>query len=720
MRHRIKTKMAQLPVVPPLQFNELSTSCVNCGEQVQDLKCLPCLHSLSLCEKVECHEKIIHNGISCEICEEVFFLSPNDLCSHPFALRKAMSNQYQKEGVICQEEHEEERSATSFCLNCDVFICQECVDLHNSSRLLRKHQLKSLQEIFEQEGKRNVSFECAAHKKTCDHFCHTCHKVICQSCSIESHGSHQISYIDDKLGDLNKTTLKQCLSSAQTHRKAISSALQEVQDSKTSIQQESEDAEEEIAELKESLIAMINARCENLVAEVMEAEEKGKRELEKQENELKANLKKLEACHNISEEIRLEGTMEEQMSLSKSIVNRVSSLNSSISNPTVSIQPSIGFISSEIDVSCLGNVSHGAHPPNCTIEGLELKDSVITYRARPWAKKPALHFNVITRDESSSVCRGGKVLAVLHPMTAGVPVFGEVTDKGDGMYKVRFRSVPSENCKLSVRVRGHDIAGCPVEVKRVAASEIATVRKHLDVAVGPDGLLYCTDDKGQVTVLSSQGEARRSFKVKDAGLLNGIALNKSGDIIVSDHESGTITIYTAAGEFVRQFREKSKEGHLLSGPDGLAVSKEGLVFVVERWSHCVSVFTEEGSFLYSFDHKGDPDGNFYKPSKILIQGELVYVTDEGNDRIQVFQQDGTFIRQFGNGIVKSPTGIAATSDGHIVVASHSTHKLSIFTKSGRCVHEVTDIGLKGPRGVTVDQDGLIYVTDDEKNRIVVI
>ena len=74
---------------------------------------------------------------------------------------------------------------------------------------------------------------------------------------------------------------------------------------------------------------------------------------------------------------------------------------------------------------------------------------------------------------------------------------------------------------------------------------------------------------GKDHVLSSQDEARRSFKVRDAGLLHGIALSKSGDIIiVSDHESDTITIYTAAGKFVRKFREKSKEGHLLSGPDG--------------------------------------------------------------------------------------------------------------------------------------------------------
>ena len=98
----------------------------------------------------------------------------------------------------------------------------------------------------------------------------------------------------------------------------------------------------------------------------------------------------------------------------------------------------------------------------------------------------------------------------------------------------------------------------------------------------------------------------------------------------------------------------------------------------------------------------------------------MYVTDGGNNRIQVFQQNGQFIRQFGDGIVKGPDGIAVTNDGHIVVASYDANKLSIFTQDGQCVHEVTDIGLNRPFGVAVDSDGLVYIVDCDNSRVVVL
>ena len=244
--------MAELPAVPALQSSELSLSCVSCGENVKELKCLPCLHSLALCEKVECREKILHRSVSCKICKEVFSLSLKDLSDHPFALRKALSNQYRKEGVICQEEHEEERSAVSFCSTCDAFICQECVDLHKTRKVFKKHEMKPLQGMFEQGGKKEDLFKCSKHKENCKLYCHTCEEMICHICSsIEPHRSHKVSYIDDKLGESNKTTLTQCLSSVRTQRKAIRSALQEVQDRKASLQQQSENALGEIGGMKE-------------------------------------------------------------------------------------------------------------------------------------------------------------------------------------------------------------------------------------------------------------------------------------------------------------------------------------------------------------------------------------------------------------------------------------------------------------------------------------
>ena len=724
--------MAELPAVPLIQSSELSLSCVGCGEKVKELKCLPCLHSLALCEKVECREKILHRSVSCKICEEVFSLSLKDLSDHPFALRKALSNQYREEGVICQEEHEEERSAVSFCSTCDVFICQECVDHHKTRKFLKKHEMKPLQRVFEQGGKKEDLFKCSKHKENCKLYCHTCEETICHICrSIEPHHSHEVSYIDDKLGKSNKTTLTQCLSSVRTQRKAIRSALQEVQDSKVSLQQQSENALGEIAGMKEHLFAMMTARCDGLAAEVREAEDKGRRELERRERELKVSLKKLDAFHCLSEEMSLNGTTEEQLSVTKTIVSRMSSLSSSISMPRASIQPSVGLKSCDREevekyISSLGSIHHSPHPPNCTMEGVEVKDNVITCRMRPWIKKP-LHFKVMTRDERGNECRGGeKVLAVLRPVTAGVPVFGKVADMRDGTYEVQFASVPSEKCHLSVTVGGHDVAGSPVEVKVVGGSGITAVKQefkhpsdyhYCSVAVDPDGLLYCSDNNGQVTILNRQGQVIRSFKVKNGGRLFGITLSRTGNVIVSNIDYGYISIYTAAGEFVRQF---GGEGQL-SKRSGVAVNKEGHIFVAEWGGHCVSVFTEEGAFLYRFGHWGEAEGEFYCPTYILITpDDLVHVTDGNNDRIQVFQQNGQFIRQFGKGIVKHPRGIAVTSDGHIVVASFGANKLSIFTQDGQCVHEVTDIGLKGPRGVAVDSDGLIYIADRNNSRVVVL
>ena len=728
--------MADLLAVPPLQYSELSLSCVDCGEKVEELKCLPCLHSLALCEKVECREKILHRSVSCKICEEVFSLSLKDLSDHPFALRKALSNQYRKEGVICQGEHEEERSAVSFCSTCDAFICQECVDEHKSHKFLKKHELKPLQGVFEQGGKKEDLFKCSKHRKNCELYCHTCEEMICHICSsIEPHRFHKVSYIDDELRESNKTTLTQCLSSVRTQRKAIRSALQEVQDSKASLQQQSENVLGEIGRMKEHLFAMVTARCDGLAAVVREAEDKGRRELERRERELKVSLKKLDAFHCLSEEMSLNGTTEEQLSVTKKIVSRMSSLSRSISMPRASIQPSVGLKSCDQEdvekyISTLGSIHHSPYPPNCTMEGVEVKDNVITCRMRPWIKKP-LHLKVMTRDERGNDCRGGeKVLAVLRPVTAGVPLFGKVADMRDGTYEVQFASVPSEKCHLSVTVGGHDVAGSPVEVKVVGGSVITEVKQefkhpsgsqYLGVAVGPDGLLYCSDNKGQVTILNRQGQLIRSFKVKNGGSLIGIALSRTGNVIVSDIDYGYISIYTAAGEFVRQFGGKGKDQGQLGFPCGVAVNKEGYIFVAEWGGHCVSVFTEKGTFLYRFGHKGKGEGEFNYPRYILITpDDLVYVIDEGNHRIQAFQLNGQFIRQFGNSIVKYPRGIAVTSDGHIVVASASANKLSIFTQDGQCVHEVTDIGLNGPCGVAVDSDGLIYIADLNNSRVVVL
>ena len=61
----------------------------------------------------------------------------------------------------------------------------------------------------------------------------------------------------------------------------------------------------------------------------------------------------------------------------------------------------------------------------------------------------------------------------------------------------------------------------------------------------------------------------------------------------------------------------------------------------------------------------------------------IIVCDTNNNRIQLFEPDGTFVGKFGtkgNGLgeIRSPNAIAILSTGRIVVVDQSNHRLQMF------------------------------------------
>ena len=234
--------------------------------------------------------------------------------------------------------------------------------------------------------------------------------------------------------------------SARGQTKVLSNALQEVEASEASLQQQSADAVGEILAMKEKLIAMVTGRCDCLVGEVRKTEESGRKSLVKQRKVLQVKMRKWEELLSISEDIFSNGRKEEQLYLTKMVVKRVYELTGHSPQPSCYIHPSVQFISSkqsetEKTLSSFGGVCLQAHPPNCSIRGLDKnKDGTAFVQIQ---KKKEFSFKVTTKDERGNECRGGeKVSAVLRPVTAGVPLRGKVIDKRDGTYEVHFKSVP--------------------------------------------------------------------------------------------------------------------------------------------------------------------------------------------------------------------------------------------------------------------------------------
>ena len=83
-----------------------------------------------------------------------------------------------------------------------------------------------------------------------------------------------------------------------------------------------------------------------------------------------------------------------------------------------------------------------------------------------------------------------------------------------------------------------------------------------------------------------------------------------------------------------------------------------------------------------------PESAFYRPSDIALDGTgHLYVLDSGNNRIQVFGADGSFLRTVGRpgagpGELKDPEALWVFGDGEIVVADTGNRRLQRFGPAG--------------------------------------
>lgn len=132
-----------------------------------------------------------------------------------------------------------------------------------------------------------------------------------------------------------------------------------------------------------------------------------------------------------------------------------------------------------------------------------------------------------------------------------------------------------------------------------------------------------------------------------------------------------------------------------------------------------------GSHLYKTEWVGKPTGLLSQPNDATVVGNNVYVVDTGNNRIQVFDQDGNFKFAWGqagagNGQFNSPLGI--DSEGNrIYVADQLNHRIQVFDLNGQFVGKfgTQGTGLQQftyPRGVAINNN-VVYIADAGNNRV---
>ncbi len=146
-------------------------------------------------------------------------------------------------------------------------------------------------------------------------------------------------------------------------------------------------------------------------------------------------------------------------------------------------------------------------------------------------------------------------------------------------------------------------------------------------------------------------------------------------------------------------------------PRGIAVGQQGHIYVTDQNNHRIVVFDRFGEYLYEWGSYGFSEGMFLFPTGIAVAADgSVLVSDSGNHRVQRFSADGTFLGQWGEEGTGEEQfvqleGIAAGPDSLIAVCDSGTSSFSIYTVCGRFIGRFPSVLA---RGVAFDAASNIY------------
>lgn len=217
---------------------------------------------------------------------------------------------------------------------------------------------------------------------------------------------------------------------------------------------------------------------------------------------------------------------------------------------------------------------------------------------------------------------------------------------------------------------------------------------------------------------------------------HGLTVDKSNNVWVTDVALHQVFKFSHEGMLQMKLGVAKTPGNdstHFNLPTDVAVANDGSFYVSDGYGNSrVVKFSKEGKYLFEWGKKGDKPGEFHTPHGIDLdlQGN-VYVADRDNNRIQEFDANGKFLKEWKNNVAvqlyslsidKTDNSLFAidyfTINDTIIKGSDIIHfdpSINVLTRLGRTG------SYNGPvcryHDIAIDNKSNIYVGDILGNRI---
>ena len=142
----------------------------------------------------------------------------------------------------------------------------------------------------------------------------------------------------------------------------------------------------------------------------------------------------------------------------------------------------------------------------------------------------------------------------------------------------------------------------------------------------------------------------------------------------------------------------------------------GLVYVANVDNGRVEVFKEDGSFVRQIGV-----GQLKGPWNVTIYGDRLYIPDFDNHRVLTFNTSGELTQTIGGGggpgQFDFPTAVAVYNNELFITDYWNNNRVQVFSVNGQYNRELLRDQVRAPRDILITPDGEVLIADLGNHRV---
>ena len=680
-------------------------TCSICLDTYTKPKTISCLHTFC-CECLEKHARRNHKQgkFRCPECqaeidlpeENRFDRLPNSFFHKSVLSLLAVRQNGDASNITCSQ-CSETNPQMYYCFDCGRFMCPDCFNAHEVlKKSFQGHKVTPVKDFkaedYEALLKRQSFCSQQFHEREITRFfCLQCQDCICQICIVTDHQNHKVVLLDKAAHEVKENIM----SGARMMTKKEGELCEVIKQ-----------FEETISKLESNIVKAkrgVSEAAEQMIAEIREREREAIESLEA------TRVTRLEIINSAKQEVEsLMKQMNQAAEFAENLVQRSSSTDIMQNKETLKKkfeelrgvevpkhhQTTLAKFTAacrveDVKLGFIETTEYKADASKSTLEGLDqtLQAGVeAELTLCPKTAEGKMTNQADLKDE---------VEFLIEPANDVTNVI--VSEKEDGNLQLKFTPKVPSAYSIEVNINGDKLPNCPFTV-RVKERELVVV--------------------GELELKLFPGDTFQG--------LFGIAVNKKGEIVVTDRTGHCIYVFDKGGNCVTKMGSRETNPGEFQFPRGVSYLNDNEVLIADSCNHRIQqVDIQTGTVVKIFGECGAGKGGFMKPFDVRLDDEdRIVVTEWGNNRIQVMSKNGESILTFGDSgpeKLNHPTSCLPYRNVFLV-SDGGNHCIKAFDQSGTYLYK---FGKKGnqdgqfnyPYSILVDSKNNLLVCDWGNNRV---